>query len=1049
MVSLLHFKRSRSGNDGECRVWKGTTKYFTLLFCLAVFSWGISGAQTKTVQGTVYSSDQQPFPGVTVRVKGTSSGASTDAGGQFILRDVPPDAVLVFTAIGFLTKEEPVNGRTEVNVTLQEDQTRLNEVVVTGYGGTVKKRDLTGAISSVTAKDIEERHPINLFDALQGQAAGVLVVNDGGGAPGATGSIQIRGASTLNGGNGPLYVVDGVIDDNGALINPKDIASVEVLKDAASASIYGARAANGVILITTKQGKEGQPRLNVGYAHTFGWLAHKIPQNNSAEVRAFRTIQGRGNNADSLNPSFNADYDLQDLLLGNTAQKDELRLSVSGGKNGLTYYTGLNYLNDRSIITNSWLKRIQARVNVEYQITSKLKYSNNISVLWDKGNYIPLGRTINVALDRPAYSLIYYPDGSLTSYIGSKRNPIANALYEMDNRENISAQFNNQLDYDIVKGLRFTALFNGKLRNYQQTYLSPRFISSKKDQNNGRDEMSKTFSWEFQTFLNYNKTLAGDHQINAMFGFSADKNRFDRFHLQYKNSVNEEIYVALPDYLDIPNTYTDATANATASLFGRLGYNYKGKYIVQGTFRRDGSSRFGADSRWGDFFSGSAAWRFSDEHFMAWAGHFLNDAKLRLSIGQLGNDQIGDYESFTKVVFGGNYGGVGGAALSSTFGNSHIQWEMTTQKNIGIDLSFFNGRLGFTSDYYIKTTRDLLYGRDLPKETGYDKVEVNVGSIETKGLEFVVNAIPVTTRDFSWSIGGNITFERGRILSLANHTPFITGNKWYIEEGGRIGSFYGWTNLGVYQWDESNAYNGDWDQLTVVLGKDGKPLYDDNGKAVYTFDGKPYTGTVHHLYAPDGMLKGGDAKWLNLNKDSLIDDADRHVIGNATPDFYLGLINTVTYKQFSLTFLFNASFGGQIYNTLKYNASYPSNTGAGYPDMVYHSWTKPGDKAIYPYYIERNSRGNLKKNQNSLWLEDGSFIRLSSARLVYTLNPGTAGKLFMKGADLYIYGSNLLTWTNYTGFDPEFSSSNPLTPGDDTGKYPKRREVGFGLDLNF
>lgn len=1032
-------------------------RIISLFALLSLTVYDASHAQTVTplngeitVSGIVYSSlDKKPFPGVTARVKGTSLGATTDASGKFVLHHVPENATLVFSAIGFLSVEQAVKGRTNIDITLQEDMTRLNEVVITGYGGMVKKRDLTGAISSVSSKDIEERHPINLFDALQGQAAGVLVVNDGGGAPGATGSIQIRGASTLNGGNGPLYIVDGVIDDNGALINPQDVASIEVLKDAASASIYGARAANGVIIITTKQGKEGKPRLNVGFAHTYGWLAHKIPQNNSAEVRAFRTIQGRGNNADSLNPSFNADYDLQDLLLGNTAQKNEVRLSVSGGKKGLTYYTGLNYLDDRSIIMNSWLKRIQARVNIEYQVTSRLKYSNNISVLWSKGNYIPLSHTINVALDRPAYSLIYYPDGSLTSYVGSKRNPIANALYEMDNRENISAQFNNQLDYEIIDGLKFTALFNGKLRNYQRTYLSPRFVSPRKDKNNGRDEMSKTFSWEFQTYLNYNKTLAGDHNFNAMFGFSADKNRFDRFHLRYRNSVNEEIFVALPDYLDVPNTYTDATANATASLFARLGYNYKGKYILQGTFRRDGSSRFGVDNRWGNFFSGSAAWRFSDEGFMSWAKNFLYDGKFRASVGQLGNDQIGDYESYTKVVFGGNYNNVGGAALSSTFGNSHIQWEMTTQKNIGIDLSLFKGRLGFTADYYIKTTRDLLYGRDLPKETGYNKVEVNVGSIETRGLEFVVNGTPVISDDFSWSIGGNISFERGKILSLAKHTPFITGGKWYIKEGGRIGDFYGWTNLGVYQWNESNAYNDNWEKLTVVLDKDGKPLYDNNGNAVYTFENKPYTGKVHHLYAPDGMLKGGDAEWLNLNKDSLIDDADRHVIGNATPDFYLGIINTVSYKQFSLTFLINASFGGQVYNTLKYRASYPSNTGAGYPDMVYHSWRKQGDVAIYPYYIERNSRGNLKRDQNSLWLEDGSFIRLSSARLVYTLEPKIASKVFMKGANIYIYGSNLLTWTNYTGFDPEFSSSNPLTPGDDRGKYPKRREVGFGLDLNF
>ncbi|MNH92507.1 Vitamin B12 transporter BtuB [compost metagenome] len=1022
---------------------------FVLFLFLALGSIGLPAFAQQNIRlsGKVTNKKGEALQGGTVRIKGKSQGTSTDATGKYQL-DVASSSTVVFSQVGMKEQERAVGNQRQLDVTLEDSDNALDEIVVTGYGGVAKKRDLTGAISSVNAKKIEERQPINLFDALQGQAAGVLIVNDGGGAPGATGSIQVRGTSTLNGGNGPLYLVDGVINTDGATINPTDIENIEVLKDAASASIYGSRAANGVILITTKRGSEGRPMVNVNYNHLFGRLAHYIPVSNSAEVRAFRYIQGLNTNTDSINPSFNSDNDLQRILLGNLAQKKEIKMSVSGGQKNLRYYSSLNYLDDKSIILNSYAKRLQSRINVEYQFSSKLRYSNNISFSWQKGNTIPIGNTIRVVMDRPAYSLIYYPDGSLTSYIGSKRNPVANALFEKNMDETYSGQLNNQLDYQIRDDLKFTTLFNVRLDNLQNTQFSPRFLSANKDQNSGTNEFNKTFTWEFQSYLNYNKTFAQDHNVTALLGFSSDRRRYDRFHSEYMNSVNEEVLVTFPDYLTPSKTYTTATANASASIFSRIGYNYKGRYLVQGSYRRDGSSRFGAANKWGNFLSASAAWRFSDENFMKWAKPALVDAKLRYSIGQLGNDKVGDYESYTKVAFGGSYNGVGGAALTSTFGNNRIKWETTTQNNVGLDLTFLNGRLGFTADYYVKTTTDLLYPRELAKETGYAKVNVNLGTIRNRGMEFVISGKPIVTPDFSWEVNGNISFERGKIVKLADGIPFFPGNKWYAEEGGRIGNFYGWRNLGVYAWDESNAYNDNWEKLTLVLDDQGKPMYRD-GKAVYTFNGSDYQGTVHQLYAPDGKLKGGDAEWLNNKKDSLINDEDRMILGNATPNFYFGFMQTFRYKRLTLNVLFNGSFGGEVYNALLQRQNYPTNTGAGSPDMVYNVWRKPGDVAKYPNYVERNNRGNLKTNQNSLYIEDATFVRLSSARLAYTFDPQLINRLKMKGLTAFVYGSNLLTWTNYRGYDPEFSTNNPLTPGEDDGRYPRRREFGFGVNINF
>lgn len=1023
------------------------SRVIVLLALGMLFSPSAFAQQVIKVKGVVKDDKGVPLPGVGIKAKGTALGTSTNGDGVYTLTVPTAATVLVYSYIGYLPQEVTVGTKTTINISLKEDFSDLEEVVVTGYGGVAKKKDLTGASSSINEKAIRERQPINLFDALQGQAAGVLIVNDGGGAPGATGSIQIRGTSTLNGGNGPLYIVDGVIDPNGGNINPADMANVEVLKDAASASIYGSRAANGVILITTKRGQEGKPNIDLTYNHVFGRLAHSIPVSNSAEVRAFRDIQGRTNATDSLNPSFNADNDLQDILLGNLAQKKEIKLGISGASNGLNYYTSLNYLDDESIIKNSWAKRLQSRINIGYQVSPKFKYSNNISFGWSKGNAIPVGNTVRVVIDRPAYSLLYYPDGTLTSYIASKRNPIAQALYERDEDEVYSAQLNNQIDYTFNKDFKFTTLFNTTFDNAQNMYFSPRLLSANKDQNSGRNEMTKTFRWEYQAYLNYNKTVQTNHNFSGLLGFSADRRKFDRVHTEYLNSVNEAIFVTLPDYLNASKSYTDGTANSTASIFSRIGYNYKGRYIVQGTYRRDGSSRFGPENRWGNFFSASAAWRFSDEKFMNFAKPYLEDAKLRYSFGQLGNDKIGDYESYTKYGFSGNYNGIGAAVPISNFGNPYIKWETTTQNNIGMDLSFFKGRLGLTADYYVKETTNLLYPRELAKETGFNTVQVNLGTIQSKGLEFVVNGTPIASKNFEWTVMGNITFERGKIKKLAGGIPLFVGNKWYVEEGGKIGNFYGWKNLGVYQWNESNAYDDNWKKLTVVL-EDGKPKI-ENGKPVYTQNGQLYTGNVQSKRAPDGKLKGGDAEWEEVKADGVIDDEDRQILGNATPDFYLGVTNNLRYKSFALSFTFNGSFGGEVYNTLLQSQNNPSNTGAGSPDMVYNSWRKQGDIAKYPYYIEKNNRGNLKTNQNSIYIEDASFFRLSSARLSYQIDEKWAKMVHLRRISTYVYGTNLLTWTNYRGYDPEFSTNNPLTPGDDVGKYPRRREFGFGVNVNF
>ena len=1029
-------------------------KLFMLMIMLQLLSI-VAYSQTLRVTGTVTDNKGEPLPGVSIKLKGATTGVTTNFDGKYIIEVTDSKSVIVLTYVGFSTQEVIVGNRPVINVSLIENSTNLDEIVVTGYGGAVKKSDLTGSTSSISSKAIEERQPTNVFDAIQGQAAGVLVMNDSG-EPGAEGTIQIRGASTFSttGGNSPLYVVDGVISDGISNINPNDIQNIEILKDAASTSIYGARASNGVILVSTKRGQEGKPRFDVSYGHKFGYMAHTIQQANSKDLRLYRQIQNNnnpnsGSNTDSLNPAFNSDNYLEKMLLGNVAHLNDLKIGVSGGQKGITYYSSLNYLGDEGSVLNTWAKRLQGRINVDFQASPKFKYTTQINFYWTKDQRWSTGNSLNPVFDRPNNLRIYLPDGSLTSYTSSKRNPIANALLEKNETEGYRASFNNTFEYQFYKDLKLTTTASGQLDNGGNEYFQPEFLDDNGNENRGRQSMTKRFNWLLQSYLNYNKTIAKDHAFSGTLGVSAEKDKTTslNFGALPASFVSEAITNFYAGNIDINQTRTGGGGSSLASLYGRVGYNFKGRYIVNTTFRRDGSSRFGPDVKWGNFFSGSAAWRISDEKFLAWAkeGDVLNDAKLRFSIGAQGNDGIGENEMSTLISFGDvSYLGNTGAVVSNRLGNPLIQWENTIQTNYGADINLFKGRLNLVADYFRKATNKLLADRNIPKETGFQTVRVNAGDLMTTGMEFSLSGTPVISRNFSWNVNANISFQRGKVRSLINHEPFITGTRYYIQESGRLGDFYGYNQLGIYRWTASNAYSSDWTRLEPVnVSADGQTA------EYYTLNGTRYEGVPQKLSGPAGFLKGGDTEWENVNKDGIIDDADRKVLGNATPDYYLGLINTFSYKRVSFNFIFNATVGGQVYNAFKENFStFGSSNGTNFPEGIYGAWRKEGDIALYPYYPTKDNNGNQKRGANSYYLEDASFLRLQSARINFSLSPDIAKKIYMKGLGIYMYGTNLLTWTNYSGFDPEFSSGNPLTPGTDGGKYPKRREFGLGVNIN-
>lgn len=1016
---------------------------FSFLFLMMTFN--SLFAQANKVSGVVKNVNGNGVEGVSVVVKGGTNGTATDANGYYSIVVPNQKAVLVFSSTGYLPLEQSVGSKSVINITLQQSADNLDEVVVIGYG-TQRKRDVTGAITSVNSTQIMQRQPVDVLDALQGQAPGLQIAQESG-RPGAGSSVRIRGIGTFQGGADPLYIVDGAqgVDISG--INPADIQSIEILKDAASAAIYGARSANGVIIITTKKGRIGSPSVNLRYLTSASTLAHKIPQANANQRRLLdlkRSSSGvAGVQVDSLNPSFNADNDYQDLLT-RTAIRQQVDLSVSGGSNTLNYYGSLGYLNDEGIIINSYAKVFRTRFNVDFKPNNRFSFGNRLQLSYQTENRINEGNTLNQAIQRPPTFRVYLADGSLAGNLGGRKNPVAEALLRTNKYDIYNASLYNYITYNFLKELKLTVDANIRLNYQDNLQFNPKLLSNTGVDNNGADYTDYSPYWITQAYFNYNKTFNKKHTITGVLGTSADNDFTHSTSIEGINYVSETI-LTINSAQTITLSDTRDSRSTSVSAFGRLGYDYEGKYLFNSNFRADASSKFGKDKRWGFFPSASAGWRFSDESFMSWARKYLDDGKLRVSYGLTGNDRIGAYDAIQRYTFsssnnGNNYNNIVGVAPNSLFGNSKLSWETTKQLNIGLDLALLRGRLSFTGDFYNKRTSDLLYDAPLDVVSGFNNVKVNIGTIQNKGFEFAVTGYPVRNKNFQWNVSYNMSFNNATVISLYNHTPIQSG-VWLTSEGSRIGDFYGWKALGVYQYDQSNAYDDNWNQLTPVV-ENGTPT------GAYMYNGKPYTGTVHQLTTLGHILKGGDMIWQNTAKDSVIDDNDRIKLGNAQPKWIAGLSNMFVYKNFTLSFNFYISWGGMIYNRGRQQLNTNATTNVTPdPEYITKSWWHQGDLTIWPV-AKKSSLGNARE-LSSLYLEDASFIRLRNARISYTIPASIASRIKIQGLSVFVYGNNLLTWTNYGWYDPEISFNNPLQMGQDNGRYPKQREFGGGININF
>ncbi len=1022
-------------------------------FCLCIIltmSHGltnVASAQTQNVKayGKVVDVNNVPVMGVNVAVLGERKGVVTDSDGLFsIITD--GKRVISFSCLGFKTKEIPASELTGGVIVLQEDASILDELVVVGYG-TKRKRDLTGSIASISSKDIESTPVRDIMTAMQGRVAGVQILSSSG-APGSSMQIRVRGASSLNSGNGPLYVVDGIpiettstsllnVDDEHGLnplsyLSPNDIESLEVLKDAASSSIYGSRAANGVVLITTKRGKEGRAKISVNTSFGMSNITRKLSVLNSKQWREF-IIEGYRNYdqhmglaketaihytvVDSLNPVNSGDGDWQSLMY-NTAYEKQLGLNISGGTKNLRYSLSTNYLDQEGIIRNSRYKRFTTRANTEYDATEFIKVGTNISYTNSTNDRISAGgmgnRSMVVALlTRPPTYALNYPDGSYLGYLNGKRNPIALAeeCLHLNTTNRVNA--NEYLEITFNKWLKFRTSLSLDFEAMKEDEFFPTTVDYREGYNSGAVRVQENFTWANENYFTYNQTF-GDHNFGGLLGFSQQEWKTDVTGLNGLYFSSDDIRTLNSAGTISGQEVNVAYGHALASFYGRASYDYKGKYLFEANLRADGSSRFGKNNKFGYFPSASAAWRLSDESWFK-PLKFINDAKLRFSIGQTGNEAIDNYTAQGTFITGRNYLTYAGVAPYQ-MPNADLTWETTTQYNLGLDLSFFYGRLDFVFDAYIKNTKDLLYEVPMPNTTGFTSVINNVGEIQNKGLEFSINSKNFV-KNFKWSTAFNISFNRNKVVSLPKEVlvnGYIQNGSFHIlKEGEPVSTFFGYKYMGIYAYDTDN------------------------------------TKQLRHLNSTGKIFKGGDVIWDDLDNNGYIDQNDRQVIGNAQPLFVGGLANDFSYKNFSLNVFLQFCYGNDIYNNVDYyrNSIFSYNNVS--TEFYYNAWRKQGDITEYPKVVRNDPMQNEARVQ-SRWVEDGSYLKVKTATLSYDFPAQLVNKIKVQSLRLYVTGSNLLTFTNYSGYDPDVNTlSSGLRQGVDYGSYPQSRTFMFGLNIGF
>jgi TonB-linked SusC/RagA family outer membrane protein len=1000
------------------------------------------------ITGTVTDSKGLALQGVGIAVKGSNNGVVTNADGKYSLTLPDGTSTLVFSFIGFRTQEVVVNKNRELNISLQEQPSALNDIVIVGYGSQ-RKKDLLSAVSTVKGKDIENLPVATPQTLLQGRASGVQVVQNSG-APGTAATIRIRGTTSINAGNDPLYIVDGVPVEAGTLssinlsgsqlsalstISADDIESMEILKDAGALAIYGSRAANGVVLITTKHGKKGI--TSYAFNYYTGWQQ----DNKNTRVKLMNAQQsidliqeGRANAlTDGIASLYGfllpapdgtvADINWQDALF-RTAPISNYSMSIRGGENKLRFAISGNYYDQDGIIIQSGYKRATARINLDYNATDKLKFGTNLNISKYKNKRVSTedGATsiIQVALKKSPSLPIYNSDGSyFQGDVSGFINPVAFANKVKYENEVASVIGNIYGEFTILPRLSFRTTFGIDYASVLDVFFQPS-DAVRNGTASGSTFSSSVNGWINENTLTYSQDF-GKHHITGLLGYSQQERSSYAISAAGTQYASNNIYT-----LNAAVLPTQASSNTSAyglsSAFGRIGYSFADRYLLEATARRDGSSRFGANKRYTIFPAISAAWRISNETF--WKNtSVVNDLKLRASVGKTGNQTIGDYTAQGQYATGASYVGQSGIFLS-TIPNPDLTWETTLQYNAGLDISLLQSRITLSVDAYIKNTSNLLLNVPLPNSSGFGSVLQNVGSTQNKGLEFSLNTVNIDKKDLNWSSNFNISFNKNKVTELysgADNILVSTGlgssgsltSYSILQVGQPIGSFYGWNETGVYRYSADNA-----------------------SKINNTS-----TGTNGYVF------KGGDMIFQDLNGNSTIDNNDRMIIGHAQPKFTGGFSNTLRYKNFDLSMLMTFCYGNDLVNGTRY----ASESASGFTGSLtlLRRWRNEGDITDIPIVNYVDPAGNRRFSNR--WIEDGSYLRLKNITLGYQLPEKILSRITVKSFRVYATVQNLFTITKYKGYDPEASAfnNNVTNIGIDQGTYPQYRALILGLSIGF
>lgn len=1016
---------------------------FVLCFALVLSSQVF--AQEAQVTGTVLSGeDDSGLPGVNVVVQGTTVGTVTDIEGNYSLTVPDENSILVFSSVGFISEEIAVGVKTVINITLAPDITALSEIVVVGYG-TQKKAVVTGAISSVKAEDITALPVLSAQEALQGRAAGVTVINNG--SPGSNPTVRIRGLSTIN-NNNPLYVVDGVPTGGINEINPSDIESIEVLKDASTAAIYGSRGANGVVMITTKKGQAGKTKVDFDMYYGAQSASNQLDLLKTDDYIVYATEMQE--NAGLPVPARFTDPQWSSYIQGETDWQDQVfqtgtiqnyNVAVSGGNENAIFNISSGYFKQDGIMLNTGYERYTVRANSQFTV-GRLKIGQTLTAaLADKKNE-PLsgGRSqIEHMIKSPPYQPIYDAT-NLGGYKGpdqvdnnDSENPVrtANLIENTTSATKILATV--YADLEIVKGLNYKiqvgldASFNSN-DTYNPAFRDGEFHL--KDYANMSKYKSEYLSPILTNILTYRNTFAEKHNLEVTGVVEQQTSTYSRISGSSTNSITNEVKEL--NFAEAGNLASTTTETAWIGYVGRLNYTYADKYLFSASIRRDGHSRFGPENRWATFPSASAGWRISEEAFMANVSA-ITDLKIRGSWGQTGNNLIGDYKYQSTLQSNFNYHFGDNVLITGTtagsLANEGLGWETSTMTNIGLDMGFLNDKLRFSAEYYENELEDMLLNIPISKSLGFinSSVTANAGSVKTSGFEFELGYREFEG-EFQWSVDLNLGTSTNEVTSLGDGLPiqsfnFEGDNLTRTEVGHPIGSFYGWQTDGLFQTDaevangptQSNAAPGDirFKDLAGPLDEDGNPT------------------------APDGI----------------IDANDKTFIGNPFPSLTYGLSANFAYKGFDFNLFLTGIAGNEIYNTNIYDLEgMPRVFNAG--TAVLDRWTGPNTSNKVPRAISGDPNRNSRASDR--FIEDGTFTRLRNVTLGYNVNSSALESMFSGAITkirIYVSAQNLFTITNYTAYDPEIGSyrggNDALSFGIDRGNYPQPRTFLGGLQISF